>query len=98
CGQLRRKGAHIAANAFQGGVEQFEFGLNVSNGFVRDDFEVGWRQHDHRRAYGGAGRTRHTDEPGFLDTLALTAQPSNRTGGLSVSNNTRELRAHRHEE
>lgn len=96
--QLGGQGTHVGAHAFDGGLEQRQFGVDVDDGLVRHHVQIRRRQHDHRRTDRRARRTRHTDELGFLDALALPAQTTDRTGGLGVGNNAGELRAHGHEE
>ncbi|MNJ54357.1 hypothetical protein D3C77_497930 [compost metagenome] len=90
--------AHVFAHPFQGIVEKLEFGVDVIDGLVGHHVEIGRRQHDNRLAHCRAGRTRHTDELGFLDTLALTTKATDRTRGLGMGNNTGELGAHGHQE
>ena len=97
-GQLGRQVAHVGAHAFEGGLEQFDLGVDVTDALVRHHIEVGWRQHDHRGTHRGAWRTRYADELGFLDTLALAPQAANRAGRFGVGDNPGQLRAHGHQE
>ena len=97
-GHLRRKVAHVRAHPFQGGIEQRQLGVDVVDGLVGHHFQVGRRQHHHRGADRGAGRTGHADELGFLDALALATQAANRAGRLGMGDHPGELRAHGHQE
>ncbi|MCY1527465.1 hypothetical protein D9M68_625330 [compost metagenome] len=65
---------------------------------IRHHFQVGGWQYHHRGTHGGTGRTWHTDEFGFLDTLALLAQATDRAGRLGMRDDPGELRAHGHQE
>ena len=90
--------AHIVAHAFQGGLEQRNFGGDIGDGLVGHHIQIrGW-QHHHGGTHGSARRTRYADELGFLDALALTAQATNRTRGFGVGNNPGQLGAHGHQE
>eukprot|EP01136_Pigoraptor_vietnamica_P039767 Opistho-1_new@10917 len=97
-GELGGQRTHVRSHTFDGGLEQPQFRFDVNDGLVGHHVQVGRRQHDHRRTDRRAGRARHADELGFLDTLALPAQATDRTGGLGVGDNPGELRAHGHEE
>ncbi|MNV57274.1 hypothetical protein D3C71_1495970 [compost metagenome] len=97
-GELGGQGAHVGAYAFDGGLEQAQFGVDIGDGLVGHHVQIGRRQHDHRRTDRSTRRTRYADELGFLNTFALTTQATDRTGGLGVGDNAGELRAHGHEE
>ncbi|MCY1441563.1 hypothetical protein D9M71_578820 [compost metagenome] len=97
-GELGRQRAHVGAHAFDGGLEQPEFGVDVGDGLVRHHVQVGRWQHDHRRTHCRTRRTRYANELGLLDAFALTTEATDRTGGFGVGDNAGELRAHGHEE
>ncbi|KAF1067774.1 MAG: hypothetical protein GAK45_01571 [Pseudomonas citronellolis] len=97
-GELTGEVAHVFAHRFQGLLEQFDLGLDVVHRFVRDHFEIGWRQYHHRLAHRYAGCTGDADELGFLDAFAELAQATDRAGGLGVGDHPCQLGTHGHQE
>ncbi|GBH20923.1 UDP-N-acetylmuramyl pentapeptide synthase [Pseudomonas syringae pv. actinidiae] len=93
-GELGGQGAHVVAHAFQCILEQRQLGSDISDGLVRDNFQIGRRQHDHCDTDGGTRRAGHTDKLGFLNALALATQTANRAGGFGMRDNARQLRTH----
>ncbi|MNQ77837.1 hypothetical protein D3C85_927280 [compost metagenome] len=97
-GELGGQRTHVGAHAFDGGLEQLELSIDVADGLVGYHVQVSRWQHDHRGTDRRTRRAGYTDELCFLNTLALTAQATDRTGGLGMGDNARELGAHGHQE